>query len=212
MLVRDVMTSPAVVIPPATTLEDAYRVMYEKQIRHLLVVEQTHLVGVITDRDLRLATSALTLAPHLPGCRVSDVMCRDPLTADPSDPIEDAAFRMRERKIGCLPVMEDGAVAGIITGIDLLDALLRMTGVDKPSGRLEIRLPDQPGELARLTSFLSHRDVNIHSILSHPHSHPDGHWLRTVLRVGSIETRALAHDLRQDGFEVVWPAEKPWPR
>lgn len=212
MLVRDVMTSPAVVIPPATTIEDAYRVMDEKQIRHLLVVEQTHLVGVITDRDLRLATSALTLAPRLPGCRVSDVMCRDPLTADPSDPIEDAAFRMRERKIGCLPVMEDGAVAGIITGIDLLDALLRMTGVDKPSGRLEIRLPDQPGELARLTSFLSHRDVNIHSILSHPHSHPDGQWLRTVLRVGSIETRALAHDLRQDGFDVVWPAEKPWPR
>jgi acetoin utilization protein AcuB len=212
MLVRDVMTSPAVVIPPDTTLEDAYRVMYEKQIRHLLVVEQTgeqtQLVGVITDRDLRLATSALTLSPHLLGCRVSDVMCRDPLTADPSDPIEDAAFRMRARKIGCLPVMEDGAVVGIITGIDLLDALLRMTGVDKPSGRLEIRLPDQPGELARLTSFLSHRDVNIHSILSHP----EGEWLRTVLRVGSIETRALAHDLREDGFEVVWPAEKPWPR
>jgi hypothetical protein len=43
-------------------------------------------------------------------------------------------------------------------------------------------------------------------------SHPEGQWLRTVLRVGSIETRALAHDLREDGFEVVWPAEKPWPR
>jgi acetoin utilization protein AcuB len=208
MLVRDVMTSPAVVIPPDTTLEDAYRVMYEKQIRHLLVVEQTQLVGVVTDRDLRLATSTFTLSPHLPAGRIADVMCRNPLTADPADPIEDAAFRMRERKIGCLPVMEDGAVVGIITGIDLLDALLRMTGVDKPSGRLEVRLPDQPGGLARLTTFLSHRDVNIHSILSHP----EGQWLRTVLRVGSIETRALAHDLREDGFEVVWPAEKPWPR
>ena len=207
MLIRDIMTSPAVVIPPDTTLEHAYRVMHEKHIRHLLVVDRTRLVGVITDRDLRLATSALTPSPHPPGSRVSDVMCREPLTADPSDPVEDAAFRMRERKIGCLPVMEDGIVIGIITGIDLLDALLRMTGVDKPSGRLEIRLPDQPGELARLTSFLSHRDLNIHSILSHP----EGKSLRTVLRVGSIETRALAHDLRQDGFDVVWPPEKPWP-
>lgn len=208
MLIRDIMTSPAVVIPPDTTLEHAYRVMHERHIRHLLVVDGTRLIGVITDRDLRLATSALTPSPHPPGTGVSDVMCREPLTADPSDPVEDAAFRMRERKIGCLPVMEDGRVIGIITGIDLLDALLRMTGVGRPSGRMEIRLPDQPGELARLTSFLSHRDINIHSILSHP----EGKSLRTVLRVGSIETRALAHDLRKDGFDVVWPPEKPCPR
>ena len=207
MLIRDIMTSPAVVIPPETTLEDAYRVMHERHIRHLLVVDRTRLVGVITDRDLRLATSAFTPSPHPPGTRVSDVMCREPLTADPLDPVEDAAFRMRERKIGCLPVLEDDLVIGIITGIDLLDALLRMTGVDKPSGRIEIRLPDQPGELARLTSFLSHRDINIHSILSHP----EGSSLRAVLRVGSIETRALAHDLRKDGFDVVWPLEKPSP-
>lgn len=208
MLIRDIMTSPAVVIPPQTTLEDAYRVMHDRHIRHLLVVDRTRLVGVITDRDLRLATSALTPSPLPPDTCVFDVMCREPLTADPADPVEDAAFRMRERKIGCLPVMEDDIVIGIITGIDLLDALLRMTGVDKPSGRLEIRLPDQPGELARLTNFLSHRDINIHSILSHP----EGHALRAVLRVGSIETRSLAQDLRKDGFDVVWPPEKPCPR
>jgi len=208
MLIRDIMSSPAVVIPPDTTLEDAYRVMNERHIRHLLVVDRERLGGVVTDRDLRLATSALSPSPHPPGSRVSDIMCREPLTADPSDPVEDAAFRMRERKIGCLPVMEDEIVIGIITGIDLLDALLRMTGVDKPSGRMEVRLPDQPGELARLTAILSHRAINIHSILTHP----EGAFLRTVLRVGSIETRALAHDLREDGFDVVWPPEKPCPR
>lgn len=42
---------------------------------------------------------------------------------------------MRERKIGCLPVLEDEALVGIVTGIDLLDALLRLTGVTEPSGR-----------------------------------------------------------------------------
>ena len=207
MLVRDVMTAPAVIIPPETTLESAYRIMHEKEIRHLLVVAGTRLTGVITDRDLRLATSALAPSPLPPGSRVADVMCGEPLTADPNDPVEDAAFRMRERKIGCLPVIDDDRVIGIITGIDLLDALLRMTGVNRPSGRLEIRLLDQPGELARLTGFLSHRDINIHSILSHP----EGKSLRTVLRVGSIETRALAHDLRETGFDVVWPPEKPCP-
>ena len=106
-------------------------------------------------------------------------------------------------------LVDDGRVVGIITGIDLLDALIRMTGVDKPSGRIEVRLPDQPGELARLTSFLAGRELNIHSILTYPEG-PES--VRAVLRVGSIETRLQARDLRAAGFEVVWPPEKPWPR
>jgi len=206
MLVRDIMTSPAIAIAPDTTLQDAYRTMQEKGIRHLPVVEEGRLVGVITDRDLRLATSALAPSPFPPGSRVSEVMCRAPLTADAIDPVEDAARIMRERKIGCLPVMDDARLIGIITGLDLLDALMRMTGVDKPSGRLEVRLPDHPGELARLTSFLSHRDINIHSILTYPEG---PQLVRTVLRVGSIEVRMLAQNLRRAEFEVLWPPEKP---
>jgi acetoin utilization protein AcuB len=116
---------------------------------------------------------------------------------------------MREKKIGCLPVVDDGRLIGIITGLDLLDALMRMTGADKPSGRLEVRLPDHPGELARLTATLSARGLNVHSILTYPEGSDS---VRTVLRIGSIEIRALAHDLRRERFEVVWPPEKPCPR
>jgi len=205
MLVRDIMRSPAVAISADTTLQDAYRVMQEKGIRHLPVLEGEKLVGVITDRDLRLATSALALSPFPTGSRVSAVMSRAPLTTDASDPLEEAARTMRERKIGCLPVLADGRLIGIITGLDLLDALISMTGADKPSGRLEVRLPDHPGELARLTSFFSHRDLNIHSILTYPEG-PE--TVRTVLRIGSIETRLLAQDLRRTGFDVLWPPEK----
>ena len=209
MLVRDIMRSPVVGVPPETTLADAYRTMREKAFRHLPVVEGERLVGVITDRDLRLATSALAPVPFAADSSVAEVMCREPLTADAEDAVEDAARVMRERKIGCLPVVEGGRVIGIITGIDLLDALIRMTGVDKPSGRLEIRLPDRPGELARLTAFMSGRGLNIHSILTSPEG-PE--CVRAVLRVGSIETRLVARELRLAGFEVVWPPDKPCPR
>ena len=209
MLVRDIMRSPVVAVPPDTTLEAAYRTMREKAFRHLPVVEGSRLVGVITDRDLRLATSALAPVPFPADSSVSAVMSRDPLTANAEDAVEDAARVMRERKIGCLPVVDDGRVVGIITGIDLLDALIRMTGVDKPSGRLEVRLPDRPGELARLTAFMSERELNIHSVLTYPEG-PES--IRTVLRVGSIETRLLARDLRKARFDVVWPPDKPCPR
>jgi acetoin utilization protein AcuB len=209
MLVRDIMRSPVVSISRGTTLEDAYRTMRERGIRHLPVLEGNTLVGVVTDRDLRLATSSLALTPFPPGSAVSTVMSRTPLTAAAWDPVEDAARVMRENKIGCLPILDDGALIGIITGVDLLDALMRMTGADKPSGRLEVRLPDHPGELARLTSFLSHRDLNVHSILTHP----DGsRSVRTVLRIGSMDTRSLAHDLRRAEFDVVWPPDRPCPR
>jgi acetoin utilization protein AcuB len=205
MLVRDIMRSPVVSVSPETTMQDAYQAMKDKGIRHLPVLEGEKLVGIVTDRDLRLATSALAPAPFHPDGRVSDIMGRAPVTADPMDPVEDAARTMRDLKIGCLPILEDGRLTGILTRGDLLDALVHMMGVDKPSGRLEVRLSDRPGELARLTSFLSHRDVNVHSVLTYPES---PRQVRTVLRIGSIDVRMLARDLRLDEFEVLWPPEK----
>jgi len=209
MLIRDIMRSPAVAISLETTLQDAYRTMREKGIRHLPVLDGDALVGVVTDHDLRLATSWLAPSPFPPGSAVSMVMSRAPLTADASDPVEDAARTMREHKIGCLPIVDGVRLIGIITGLDLLDALVRLTGVDKPSGRLEVRLPDHPGELARLTASLSTRDLNVRSILTYP-DRPDS--VRTVLRIGSMEVRLLAQDLRHAGFDVLWPPEKPCPR
>jgi acetoin utilization protein AcuB len=116
---------------------------------------------------------------------------------------------MRERKIGCLPVVEGGILIGIITNMDLLDAILMLTGVHDPTARLEVALPDVPGELARLTAFLSHRNVNIRSILTYPNGQGMVH---TVLRVDSNQTPLLATALREEDFAVLWPVQKPWLR
>lgn len=205
MLIQDIMTSPVVAISADTSLQDAYQTMQDREIRHLPVLDGEKLIGVITDRDLRLATSALAPIPFPPGAKVSAVMCKSVFTADPTDPVEDAARTMRENKIGCLPVTDGSRLVGIITGLDLLDALMRMTGADKPSGRLEVRLADRPGELARLAGFISHRNLNIHSILTYPES---AEKTRAVLRVGSIEVRLLAQDLRRNEFDVLWPTAK----
>lgn len=208
MLVKDVMRHPVFTVGPEVTLEDAYRFLLEKGIRHLPVVEGGRVVGIITDRDIRLATSHLNPKGPCPGCtRVEEVMTRGVVTAHPLDPVEEAARVMRERKIGSLPVLEDGTLVGIVTGIDLLDALLKLTGVTEPSGRLEVRLPDRVGELARLTGFLAGRGVNIHSLLSYPE---DGDYVRAVVRVNTLETHLLGEALRGQGFEVLWPPKKPW--
>jgi len=206
MLVREVMHPEPLSIGPGTSLEEAYAVMSGRDIRHLPVVERGEVVGVITDRDLRLATSRLAAQAFPPGTAVRAVMSHPVHTAHPLDPIEAAARVMRELKIGCLPVLDGNALVGIVTGVDILDALLRLTGVERPSGRLEVRLADRPGELARLTRHLSELGVNIHSVLSYPNGEQRG---RIVLRVGTMDIRALADGVCAAGFEVLWPPCKP---
>jgi len=207
MLVRDVMNHPVITVEAGVSLQEANDLMWQQGVRHLPVMEHGRLVGIITDRDLRISTSEFAPMPYTPQARVEEVMTAPVLTADPLDPVEEAAKVMRDRKIGCLPVVEGRELVGIITGIDLLDALVAMTGARQPSGRIEVRLPDQPGQLARLTQFFADRNVNIHSLLTYPDVNC---CVRNVLRVDSLETRPLAEELRQAGFEVLWPPEKPW--
>ena len=196
MLVREVMHRNVLTVEKTTSLQEAYRIMQSKGVRHLPVLELGRLVGVVTDRDLRLATSALVPEPFPPEVQVDKVMISPVITVDPEDPVEEAAALMRRHKIGCLPV------------IDFLDALIRMAGVERPGGRLEILLGERPGELAQLVEFLASQHVEVHSVLTYP----TDSILRAVLRVGTAQTRILADELREEGFSVSWPPEKPWSR
>lgn len=202
MLIREVMHPKPLCITTETALCDAYALMQEKGFRHLPVLEQGKLRGIITDRDLRLATSRLTTRPFEPDDLVKDVMSHPVQTTHPLDPVERATQLMRELKIGCLPVLEANELVGIVTNVDLLDALLRLTGVHHPSGRLDIRMKDKPGELSRLSLLLSERKINIHSILTYEESDQKA---RLVLRVGTMEIHSIARTLCDAGFEVLWP-------
>jgi acetoin utilization protein AcuB len=209
MLVKEVMRSPVTVVQAGATLGEADQLLQSRGFRHLPVVDQGRLVGVLTDRDIRFATSSLGKAPRSASDPLTLAMSSPPLTADPLDPVEDAARIMREHKIGCLPVVDGSQLVGILTGMDLLDALMTLTGVTKPSSRIEVSLRDRPGELAQLTAFFAGRQVNILSILTYPV--PD-EAVRTVLRVDSNQVRPLADELRTAGFTVLWPIAKPWQR
>src|ERR671933_468990 len=103
LLVRDSMTHDVVTLPPQTTAAEALALCREKGIRHLPIMEEGRLVGMVSDRDLRSATPALgdpARAQALQQIRVADEMARDVVTTLPDDPIEDAAMTMYERKIG----------------------------------------------------------------------------------------------------------------
>ncbi len=204
MLIREVMQVNPITISPLIKLSEAYHLMNEKNIRHLPILNKGELVGIVTDRDLRLATSKLAKQTFDPSSTVSEVMSRPVEVTHPSEPVEVATQKMRELKIGCLPVIEANKLVGIVTGVDLLDAMLLLTGVHNPSGRLDVRLKDRTGEIARLTNLIAAKNISIHSILSYQESNDK---LRVVLRVSTMEIRSLAKDICNADFEVLWPIQ-----
>jgi acetoin utilization protein AcuB len=97
--------------------------MRSAKIRHLVVVRGRKVLGVLSDRDLGLGTRE----------SVVDVMTEHAISASPDMTIRKAANLLRGRSVGCLPVMEDGKLVGIVTTTDLLERIGR--GAERPISR-----------------------------------------------------------------------------
>ena len=132
-LVQDLMLRDFVSLAPGDSLLEAERIMRLGRIRHLPVIEDRLLVGVLTHRDLLEGSLASVRevpvakrVEHLRTTPVERVMRREPWTVEPQTSLRDAAQRMLHLKIGCLPVVDSGergpVVFGLITESDLLRA------------------------------------------------------------------------------------------
>lgn len=206
------MTREVVTTTPDATAAEVLALCRERGIRHMPVLEDGRLVGMISDRDLRSATPALgdpARAEALGRITVERTMMREVVTARPGDPIESAANTMRERGIGCLPVMEDGILAGIITTSDVMEALVYLVGAHEPGSRLEIAMPDRPGALAGVAGVFGELGVNIVSVaMGQRRDAPeggDGPWRVGVFRVDTIKPEEAMDLLEKAGYEILRP-------
>jgi acetoin utilization protein AcuB len=212
LLVEDSMTREVVTLSPEATAAEALALCRETRIRHLPVLEEGRLVGIVSDRDLRSAAPALGdpgRAEALGKIRVSDVMARDVMSARPGDPIEEAAHAMRERKIGCLPVLDGDELVGIITSSDVMEALVQLMGAHEPGSRLVVSMPDRPGTLAGVAGIFGELGINIVSVVAGPRQEPppgqQGPWRAGIFRIDTIDTREAVEILEQAGYSVLWP-------
>ena len=125
MKAMQAMTRDIICIHPQDALEVAHDIMGEWDIRHLPVVEDGRLVGILSDRDVLLHSSQATRGEwDIEELDVGEVMTPNPITCTPTDTIAHIATVMTERKIDSLPVVEeDGELVGLITSTDLLELL-----------------------------------------------------------------------------------------
>jgi acetoin utilization protein AcuB len=131
MLARDLMTAPVVTVAPDTRVVDARARMVAERIRHLLVTDGGRLVGIVTDRDIRITPPAsptglsIWEVNHLLAqLTVSQVMSRMVIAIGPDRDARDVAELMLGHKIGAVPVVDGERVVGIVTETDIVRAFV----------------------------------------------------------------------------------------
>lgn len=134
MRVQDIMTTGPITVPADMPVVDARQLMVKHRIRHLLVTDGRKLLGIVTDRDIRLnlpspATSLSVWEVNylLARLTVDSVMTRTVITIDSERDAVEAAALMLDHKIGALPVIDNGIMVGIVTETDVLRAFVAIT-------------------------------------------------------------------------------------
>ena len=208
MLVENLMIRKVHTLKPTQTLFDAEELMRTKRIRHVPIVDaEQRLVGLITKQDLKRAMpSSLVTAERnsLNNRYIEEFMVRDVIIGHPLDFIEETALLFFEERIGCLPIVSNGYLVGILTDTDILLNYIELTGAHKPSSQIELRVDDQVGVLSRVTTICADHRASIISLLVYPDLKQSSKKIIS-LRVKSISPQAVIEDLRKEGFELLWP-------
>ena len=128
--VEELMESEVVTLAAGDRLDLADDVMRLGHVRHIPVLDDGRVVGIVTHRDLLAASLSKTLSfdprhrrTFLRSIDVGEVMTRDVVTVAPGATLDEAARLLLGRRIGCLPVVKpDGTLVGLVTETDLLRA------------------------------------------------------------------------------------------
>ena len=214
------MKTNLVTVSPEASILKAREMMDSHKISHLPVTDgKAHLLGLITDRDLKKAwaSSATTLSIYeltyvLQKVKVETIMTQEVTAATPDMTIEQAASLLRDKKIGSLPVVQDGKLVGILTTADLMEVLLNAMGATgQDSKRLSLLVKDRIGTLADLGEHMRRADINIRSIIIVPLRGHKEVW-QLILRVNVEAAAQAAQVLQEAGYRVLTQyVEDPTP-
>lgn len=207
MLVKQRMTANPFTVASSTKIPEALGVMTTNGVRHLPVVDDGQVVGVISKNDIAAASpsKATTLSAQeatylIAKLSVGKVMSKPAITIGPDTLLEEAAVLMRDEKIEILPVVSDGKLVGVITESDLLDAFIDVLGFRDPGTRLTIEARDEPGVLSVITGITAKHQANIAHLAVHR-----GQLDHSIVVVGlnTPNTSAIEDELTGAGMRIL---------
>lgn len=208
MLVSTWMSKDVVTVAPETSMKEATDIMREHEFRHLPVVEDGRLVGMVTLTDVRRASPSVATTFSVgeinylvDQVQVRDIMTRDPITVTPDTTVEDAAMLGHRHGIAALPVVEEGRLVGIITERDMFDILMSIFRAGEEDSRITIEgMPGRLGTIAQIIEILDRHGSRFSSILTFQERETGQYtfWLRVAR--GRIQD--VVRDLEASGYPV----------
>ena len=212
MRIKDVMTKNPITVDSETLVVDAQKIMREKDIRRLPVVDKEKLVGIITKHDLLEASPspATSLSIHelnylLSKMKVKEIMKKNPVTLTPDTPFEEALRIGQDKKIGSFPIMENGKLVGIATESDIVRFLTQALGVKEEGSRITIEgLGGKLSDLEKIISIVNQHNTIVLSMISLPR--PEKKDWMIVLRLKTSKPDPIVKDFKKAGFNVTYSA------
>lgn len=176
-------------------IRDALVAMKKHSVRHLPVVENGFFLGLVTLGDLKQAI----IASMIEQLKVSDVMIREPYTITRETSLEKAAQIIYEKRIGCLPVVEDEKIVGILTVNDILKAFIDIMGVLKGGSRIDVILKNVHGSFDEVVSIIEATGGYIISAGMTMNDEENIHHFR----ISGGDTAEIARELADTGYRGI---------
>lgn len=207
MLVKDYMTTEVITAAEETKVLEALDMMKEHDFHRLPIVKNGRMIGLITEEIIsdNSPSTATSLSIHelnylLTKTTVGDIMRTKVPTIGPEDLLEEAATRMRDLKVGVLPVVQnENQIVGIITDKDIFSAFIDLLGYNNKGSRVVIDIPeDHPGILEDITNILAEANVSINQIAVYRKDS----FTQIVIQMDSGKTADIEEILTTSGYTV----------
>jgi len=174
MIVSRVMTKNPVYVHSDASVTEVWSLMDKEKISHLPVLDKNNtLIGIVTREDLVKAgpSQATTLDMYeisylISRIKVADIMVKKVITVDENEVVEEAARIMADRGIGCLPVMRNSLLVGIITDTDLFHVFINFFGARHAGIRVILNMGEHPGQIAAISGAIAEKKGNIVSLVT----------------------------------------------
>jgi len=208
MLVRERMSCTPVTVTADVPINEALRLMRDRQVRRLPVLDEDgNLIGIVSEKDLLYAspspaTSLSIYEMHylLSQLRIQELMAKEVITVSPDTLLEEAARIMVDHKIGGLPVTEGRKLVGIITQTDIFEVLLEQFGARQKGLRLSLEIPERKGEMARITTAIAQLGGDILALGTFLGDDPT--TALVTIKVDDVPAEALAAAMRDLGLQI----------
>lgn len=207
MLVKDIMVRNPFTAKPENTVPEVKALMSKQKVNKIPILDENgKLVGIVTKNDIEKATpndsttlDVFELSYLLGKLKIEKIMHKDVKFCTETETLENAASIMQDYGIGCLPVLKDNKLIGIITETDIFHAFIDLFGARFPGIRVTFTIDEKPGQLSKIATGIAGLNGNIITTL-HSDAKDDLHRVITLKCTGvSLEqTRALIEECGGD--------------